>query len=149
MYRLIYTELSKIVGRQSPLKIELLAYALCKVPSNTLQYLNMADIKDIIRSCPDTQIHDSFQDYAIRSLSTDCPICSESFPRSRMETMFLCDHMCCVTCAKDYYRLTIKQIRDSGALKKLTCFQEELEISEETKLNFFQYLGSKVSYNSM
>jgi hypothetical protein len=66
-----------------------------------------------------------------------------------METMFLCGHMCCVTCAKDYYRHTIKQIRDSGALKKLTCFQEEHEIAEDIKLNFFQYLGAKVSYNSV
>jgi hypothetical protein len=148
MYRLIYTELSKVVGRQSALKIEFLAYAICKVSPDSLQHLNMVDIKDILRSTGDTQIREDFQENAIKTLSMECPICMESFPRSRMEIMFLCNHTCCLNCAKDYYRRTIKEIRDSAALKKLTCFQEEHEISEEIRLNFFQYIGSKVSFNS-
>ncbi|CAF1251018.1 unnamed protein product [Rotaria sordida] len=145
MYRLIYSELSTVIGRQSVLKIELLAYALCKVSSNSLEHLSMADIKDILRSSSDTEIHENFQDNAIKSLSMECPICTESYPRSRMETMFLCGHMCCLTCARDYYRSTIQQIRDPQALKKLTCYDEELEIADDVKLNFFQYLGSKLN----
>ncbi|CAF3657312.1 unnamed protein product [Rotaria sordida] len=145
MYRLIYSELSNVIGRQSVLKIELLAYALCKVSSNSLEHLSMADIKDILRSSSDTEIHENFQDNAIKSLSMECPICTESYPRSRMETMFLCGHMCCLTCARDYYRSTIQQIRDPQALKKLTCYDEELEIADDVKLNFFQYLGSKLN----
>jgi hypothetical protein len=148
MYRLIYSELLSIVGPQSMLKIEILAYALCEVSSESLGYLNMADIRDILRSCKDTEIDENFRDNVIKSLSADCPICGDSYPRSHMEKMFLCDHTCCLNCVKRYYRGTVKEIRDLKSLKKLTCFMEEHEISDEVKLNFFQWLETKVSYNS-
>ena len=145
MHRLIYSELSRIVRELSSLKIELLAYALCKVSLESLEYLNVVDIRDIINSTSNTQIREDFQDNTIKSLSLECPICGGSYPRSRMETMFLCNHMCCLTCVKEYYRNTIKEIRDSRALQKLTCFDGGHEISDDVKLNFFQYLGAKVS----
>jgi len=62
--------------------------------------------------------------------------------------MFLCDHTCCLDCIKIYYRSTVKEIGDPKALKRLTCFIEQHDILDEVKLNFFQYLGAKVSYNS-
>jgi len=145
---MIYSELSRIVGRQSMLKIEILAYALCEVPSENLEYLNMSDIRDILRSCKDTEIREDFRDYVVKSLSMECPICTSSFPRSHMEKMFLCDHTCCLDCIKIYYRSTVKEIGDPKALKRLTCFIEQHDILDEVKLNFFQYLGAKVSYNS-
>ncbi|CAF3626101.1 unnamed protein product [Rotaria sp. Silwood1] len=144
MYRLIYSELSHIIGQQFGLKIELFSYALCKVSVASLEHISIADIKDIC-SIKDTAIHENFQDNAIKFLSMECPVCCDSFPRSRMETMYLCNHMCCLTCAQDYYRNAIQEIRDPQALKKLTCFQEEIEISDDVKLNFFQYLGSKLN----
>jgi hypothetical protein len=146
MYRLIYTELSRIVQGLSAVKIELLAYALCEVPFDSLEHLNVVDIRDILNSCSNTQIREDFQENAVKLLSLECPICGGSYPRSRMETMFLCGHMCCLTCIKEYYRNTIKEIRDSRALNKLTCFEEAHEISEDVKLNFFQHLGTQVKY---
>jgi hypothetical protein len=61
-----------------------------------------------------------------------------------MQEMFLCTHTCCLDCAKDYYRGVIKEIKDPESLKKLTCFQELHEISDDVKMNFFNFLGTKV-----
>lgn len=148
MYRLIYSELSRIVGPQSYIKIEILANALCEVPRDSLEHLTMSDIRDILRSCKDTEIREDFRDNVVRSLSMECLACSGSYPRSHMERMFLCDHTCCLDCIKIYYRTTIAEIRDPESLKKLTCCMEPHEISDDVKLNFFQYLGTKVNYNS-
>jgi len=148
MYRLIYSELSRIVGPQSYIKIEILADALCEVPPDSLEHLTMSDIRDILRSCKDTEIHEDFRQDVIKCLSQECQICFGSFPRSHMERMFLCDHTYCLDCTKMYYRSTVKEIRDPKSLRKLTCVMEEHEILEEVKLNFFQYLGTKVSYHS-
>ena len=141
---MIYSELSHAVSKQSELQIELFADVLWKVPLDSLEYLNLKDIQDILRSCSQTELY-YFQENAAKLLSTECPICGNSFPCSRMETMFLCHHICCLDCAKNYYRGTIPQIRDSQTLKKLTCFENAVELTDETKLNFFQYLESKVS----
>ncbi|CAF4342928.1 unnamed protein product, partial [Rotaria sordida] len=65
--------------------------------------------------------------------------------RSQMETMFLCDHKCCLGCLKDYYRNNINKIQDSKSLNKLTCFSEEHEITGDTKMNFFTYLEAKLT----
>ncbi len=146
MFRLVFSELSKIIGQQSELKIEILANVLCEVPADSIQHLNMVDIRDIVLSCADTRIHDNFRDHAIKFLATDCPICGEYFPRSRMEEMFLCRHTCCLDCVKRYYRGVIKEIKDVQSLKKLTCFEETLDISDDVKMNFFNFLGTKVIY---
>jgi hypothetical protein len=148
MHRLIFSELSKIVGPQSTFKIEALANALCEVSPSNLKYLKVADIRDILRSCSDTRIPDNFGDNLMRSLSMECPICSGSYPRSFMEEMYLCSHTCCLDCVKQYYRNAIKGIKDPKSLNRLTCFQEEHEITDEIKLNFFQHIGTKVSYFS-
>ena len=144
MFRLLYSELSNVVGPQSVVKIELFAYALCDASPDTLKFLYMIDVKDILRTTSDTQINENFRENALKSLSIECPVCCESFPRGRMETMYLCDHVCCLDCIKRYYRGAIKEIGDPQSLSKLTCFLEPVPISDNVKLNFFQYLGSKV-----
>ncbi|CAF1348064.1 unnamed protein product [Rotaria magnacalcarata] len=145
IFRLIYSELSNVVGPQSDVKIELFAYALCDASPDTLKYLYMIDVKDILRTTSDTQINENFRENAFNSLSIQCPLCLESFPRGRMETMYLCDHVCCLDCIKQYYRGAIKEIGEPQSLSKLTCFQELVPISDDVKLNFFQYIGSKFS----
>ncbi|CAF3815432.1 unnamed protein product, partial [Adineta steineri] len=145
MFRLIYSELSYIIRNLSTLKVELLAYALCKVSSETLQHLTMVDIRDIIKSCDNTHIREDFQDNAIKSLSLECIVCGDTFPRSRMESMFLCDHICCLTCTKQYYRITIKEITDRQALNRLTCVLEAHPLAEDNTKFFFQFLGTKLN----
>ncbi|UJR09583.1 hypothetical protein I4U23_013818 [Adineta vaga] len=144
MFRLIYNELCRISRNLSPVKIELIAYALYKVSLESLEHLNIIDIRDIIKSCDDREIRDDFQDSVMKLLSLECPICSGLYPRSQMETMFLCDHQCCLSCIKQYYRDTIKAIRNPESLNKLTCFQEHI-LDDDVRLNFFQYLGTKLN----
>jgi hypothetical protein len=144
MYRLIFSELSKVIGPQSELKMEILANGLCEAPADSIQRLNMVDIRDIVLSCGDRAIPDNFRDTVMKFLSTECPICTEFYPRSRMEEMFLCRCTCCLDCVKDYYRGVIKEIKDPESLKRLTCFQELHEISDDVKMNFFNFLGTKV-----
>ena len=67
------------------------------------------------------------------------------FPRNRMETMFLCDHVFCLDCVNEYYRNTIRQIKDFRKLKKITRFDKAVEPTDEIKLNIFSCLESKVS----
>ena len=144
MYRLIFSELSRIIGPQSVLKIEVLANAICQAPVDSIEQLGMADVRDIILSCDDTRIADDFLENTMKFLASECPTCMSSYPRSRMETMFLCTHQCCTDCVKMYYRTAIAQIQDSASLNKLTCFIEAHQIDEDVKLNFFNYLGTKV-----
>lgn len=75
----------------------------------------------------------------------DCVICGGSYPRRCMEKMFLCDHTCCIECIKGYYRVTVAEIRDPSSLQRLTCCMEPVPILEDVKLEFFQYLGTKVN----
>ncbi|CAF1129583.1 unnamed protein product [Adineta ricciae] len=145
LFRLIYSELSRIVHNLFPVQIEMLASALCRVPLVSLQHLNITDIRDIIKSCDNGNIPNDFEDDAVKLLSLECPICLDSFPRSNMEVMFLCNHICCSGCIKDYYRATITTIESADCLKRLACFQEQHEIPEEVKLNFFQYLETKLN----
>ncbi|CAF0776980.1 unnamed protein product [Rotaria sordida] len=145
MHRLLYSELSNIIGRQVPVKIETLASILCELSMEAIENLDIAAIKNILHSRNDLGFSDNFRTNAINSLSISCPICFTSFPRSQMETMFLCDHKCCLGCLKDYYRNNINQIQDSKSLNKLTCFSEEHEITGDTKMNFFIYLEAKLT----
>jgi hypothetical protein len=82
------------------------------------------------------------------SLVVECLICACEYSRSRMETMFLCDHTCCLDCIKVYYEIAIKEITNAESLKRLTCFVEAHELSDDLEWGFFQYLETKVSYNS-
>lgn len=145
MFRLLYTELSRIIRDLSALKIELLAYALCETPLESFEHLSIIDIRDIVNSCGNREIRDDFQEKARQLLAIECPMCFGSYPRSRMESMFLCNHSCCVDCAKNYYRGAVKDIGDSTSLNKLTCFCEHLPITDDVRWNFFQFLGAKVS----
>src|ERR1700722_9388226 len=110
MYRLIFSELSCTVGLQSSVKIELFTSALCGVPLDSLQYLDMADIKDILRSCRDDRIDVTFGAEASKALAMECPLCYGTYPRSKMEAFFLCDDTCCTNCAKEYYKIAINNM---------------------------------------
>lgn len=144
--RLLYSELSHIIRRQSPVKIELLAFVLCDIPLEALEHADISDIKNILCSCEDTQIDESFQAKARYSLSQECALCGESFPRSRIEAMYLCPHACCTNCIKEYYRTAIPNIRNAEALSTLTCFERhDLPADNDERMGFFQFLGSKVS----
>ncbi|CAF2399361.1 unnamed protein product [Rotaria sp. Silwood2] len=145
MYRLLYCELSSIIGRQVPVKIETFASILYELSMEAIENLDIAAIKNTLRSSNDSQFSDNFRANAINSLSMACPICLISFPRSQMETMFLCDHICCLECLKIYYRNTINTIQDSKSLNKLTCFLEQHQITIDTKMNFFIYLEAKLT----
>lgn len=87
-------------------------------------------------------------DTATQSLVVECPVCVCEYPRSRMETMFLCGHTFCIDCTKGYYRAAIKEIKNAESLKRLPCLVQHLELSDDIKWDFFQYLEIKVSYNS-
>src|ERR1700722_15963806 len=139
MFRLLYSELSSIVGRQLAVKIETLAAMLCELPLENLENLDIIAIKSILNSSNDLQFNDNFQTHAMNSLSIACPICMTYFPRNQMETMFLCDHICCLGCIKKYYRANISQIHDNQSLNRLTCFMEPHEITIETKMNFLTW----------
>jgi hypothetical protein len=65
-----------------------------------------------------------------------------------MERMFLCRHALCIGCTKRFYRASIKEITNAESLKRLTCFVDNHELSDDIKWDFFQYLETKVSYNS-
>ena len=142
MCRLLYSELFHRIGPQSTVKIETLASILCESSAETIENLDLATIKNIL--CSSSDFHDGFGSHAMSFLSMTCPICTGSYPRTQMETMFLCDHKCCLGCVKQYYRSTIHEITDSNSLNRLTCFQEAHEITAETKLDFFIHLDSKV-----
>ena len=145
MHRLLNSELSHIIRPQSPVKIELLAYVLCEIQVDTLERVDIADIKNILCSCEDSQIDESFHARALDALSTECEVCGNSYPRCQMESMFLCNHSCCINCVKDYYRVAIQNARSPEALNALTCYEKhDLPVDIDTRMNFFQYLGSKV-----
>jgi hypothetical protein len=126
------------------LKLQILANCLSDAPAESIEHLTMADLRDIVLSCADNRISDYFQGNVTKMLSADCPICYNSYPSSRMETMLLCSDKFCIDCVKKHYRDTIKIIRDPESLKKLTCCANEHEISEDVKLDFFNMLGTKV-----
>lgn len=142
MHRLLYSELSCVIDRQLPVKIETLASILCELPLESIENLDIASIKDILR----LQFDDTFRERVKNILSLVCPICAVYFPRSQMETMYLCDHMCCLDCIKTYYRNNINKIGDCQSLNRLTCFHVAHPITEEGKMDFFIYLGAKVCY---
>ena len=138
MYRLLFSELSQRIDRQLDIKIEMIARILCELPMDNL------DVPTIRALCT-LPLDGYFVENAKQLFSNVCPICSDTFPRSQMETMFLCGHMCCLDCLKGYYRSIIPAIQDRRSLNQLTCFQEAHEITAENKLYFFQSLESKVS----
>ncbi|CAF0734969.1 unnamed protein product [Adineta steineri] len=143
IYRLLYSELSHTIGPQISVKIEMFASILCQSSlSESIENLDMASIKNIL--CSSNDLHDGFETHAMNALSMMCPICTNSFPQTQMETMFLCNHKCCLECAKSHYKITINEITDFQSLNKLTCFQEAHEIINETKDNFFAYLDLKL-----
>lgn len=145
---MIFSELSLIIGPQSSLKIEILANVLCALPYDNFEHLNMIDLRDIVLSCDDRAIPENFEERVKKALSKDCAICGSSYPNSYMQEMFLCSHLCCLDCVKQYYRSVVSQISDVKSLNRLTCFQESHPITEDVRLNFFNYLGTKVNEQS-
>lgn len=149
MYRLIFNELSSIIGPQSILKIEILSDVLCTIPLDNLEQLNISDIRDIIRSCDDRYIFENFDELVTKRLSRECQICTGEYPNSYMQEMFLCNDACCLDCVKNYYRGVIADITDVKSLNRLTCIINPVEITEEVKLNFFNWLGTKVKKENL
>ena len=147
MYRLLYSELSHIIGRQGDVKIEIFASMLCEASLDNIENLDIITIKNILGSSDASYIDNNFQTHAMNSLASECPICLGSFPRSKMESMLLCNHMCCLPCLKDYYRNNIDKIQDIHSINILTCFMEPHAITNETHHNFFTYLEAKVCSN--
>lgn len=145
---MLFSELSRIVDFKSSLKIEILSYVLCEVDADSLEYITMSDIRDILRSCKDTEIPENYRDNVFKYLSVECPMCGGTFPRSHIEKMFLCEHICCLDCTKIYYRMVVKEIRDADSLKRLTCCSEAHDIPDDVKMHFFPYLGTKVHFHS-
>lgn len=141
----MFSEFSWNTTLQSDLKINLLSYQLASMSQETLANVDMSDIKDIIRSCPDNAIDDSFPERIQNHFGQECPICGSILPRSRIETFFLCGETCCLDCAKNYYRSAIKDIRDAESLSVLTCYNRHpCPTDAEVRQNFFNHLESRV-----
>ena len=142
MYRLLFSELSRIFVPQSPVKIECVARALCTVPMDMLEYLHISDLKNILLSDGD-----NYETIVSKFLAVECPICSDSFPLSRIENMFLCEHVCCVDCIKRHYRVAIDAIQDPRSLATLTCYENHpLPEDLDERMNFFSCLQIKVRW---
>ncbi|CAF3343835.1 unnamed protein product [Rotaria socialis] len=142
IHRLLISEISNVMGPQAPVKIEMISSVLCELSLDAIGSLNIAAVKNLVTLNKEIQ-SDSFRKDAINALSTTCPICLTTVPRNQMETMFLCDHMCCLECLKIYYQNTIREIEDHKSLNRLTCFSEAHELTNDTKMNFFTYLEAK------
>jgi len=144
VHRLMFSEFSWNTTLQSELKISLLSYQLVSISQETLANVDMSDIKDILRSCSDNAIDDSFPERIKSHFEQECPICGSILPRSRIETFFLCGDTCCLVCAKNYYRTAIKDIRDEESLSVLTCYnRHSCPTDPEIRQNFFNHLESQ------
>jgi len=128
------------MGPQLSLTIELFARMICDSSFDTIENLDIATVKNILSSSQS----DNFSNNAKNLLSMQCPICLGSFPRNQMESMFLCDHQCCLDCLKNYYRTNINSIQDNRSLSILTCFSTRHEITADRFMNFFTYIEAKV-----
>ena len=104
---------------------------------------SVSDLKSILCS-NDFQVLDNYRKNVTDLLAMQCPICYASFPRTQMEPMFLCDHMCCAECTKNFYRTTIDEIQDTQSLNRLTCFHTPHEITDDQHMFFFIWLEAKV-----
>ena len=109
----------------------------------TLDQLENLDV-DTLRTWYEHEFNDNFATHAAQSLSLTCPMCLNNFPRNQIESMFLCEHICCTDCLQDYYRHTIPTLEGRDSLKALTCFQERHDIPEEVSMNFLPHLEVKV-----
>lgn len=144
----MYSELTRRIGQQLSVKIEILASVLCE-PSiaDAIQNLDISTIKSVIlSSTSNTHVTDNFRVFALNTLSIQCVACLSHFPRSQMESMLLCSHLCCLECTKDYYRVAINEIQDQKSLSRLTCIQEEHEIKDDQSMTFFILLEAKVFF---
>ena len=121
-------------------KVEAIARVLSEATVDELENLDV----DTLRTGYEHELNDNFIIDLKQSLSLTCHVCFNNFPRNQMESMFLCDHICCTGCLQDYYRHTIPTIDGRDSLKALTCFQERHDIPEEVSMNFFLHLGVKV-----
>jgi hypothetical protein len=127
------------VDQKFSVTIELFARVICDSPSESIENLDIITIKNIL-----SLSFDNFDQKAKNFLSIQCPMCFTFFPRNQMETMFLCDHQCCLECLKGYYRANINNIQDTKSLSILTCFSTRHDITAENDMNFFTYIEAKV-----
>ena len=135
----MFSEFSWNVAMQMEVKITLLSYALASISEETMANLDVSDIQEVLRSCA----HDKgrLDNY----LKRECPVCGGTFPRSRIEQMYLCDHYMCLECAQTYYRVAIKDVRDAESLNVLTCYERHpIPTVPEERINFFNHLQERV-----
>jgi hypothetical protein len=139
MCRLLSSELTPKIGQMPSYKIEQFVRVICDSSSESIENLDITAVRNLF-SANVTNF-----DVNIRnSLSIQCQICQDYFPRNKMETMFLCDHQFCLTCVMRYYRSNIDNVRDSKSLRILTCCVEAHEIPAESDTTFFSYIEAKV-----
>ena len=144
MCRLLYSELLPRFGSGMTIKIDMFVRTVCDFPFDRIENLDLTTVKTYLDSTGGSQISDTFIENAGRLLAIQCPMCLNSFPHNQIETMYLCNHQCCLGCLKDYYRIAINGIKDSSSLNTLTCFHDQHKITEDVYMNFFQYLERKV-----
>jgi len=125
------------VGTTIVFNIDIFTRMLCEKSSETIKNIDIGSLRTFLTASNATAMVDTFL--------VDCPLCYETYPRSRLETPFLCQHSCCSDCMKDYYRTAINNVQDASSIGALTCYQERHPITDdETHHLFFNWLQKQV-----
>lgn len=140
MFRLISGELSNFERDLIGPQIEVLSRRLCELPVDEIDNFDLSSLKSLCSM----RLDGNFYEQTTNILSVSCPICGGNFPRAQMETMFFCNHSCCRDCTKNYYRAILPNIGNVTALGRLTCFQEEHQLTDDQSSIFFAWITSKV-----
>jgi len=131
------SELPPIVGTTIVFNIDIFTRMLCEKSSETIKNIDIGSLRTFLTASNATAMVDTFL--------VDCPLCYETYPRSRLESLFLCQHSCCSDCMKDYYRTAINNVQVASSIGALTCYQERHPITnDETHHLFFNWLQTQV-----
>lgn len=118
---------------------------MSKLDLDALERVTVADLKDVM-NYEDT-LEDSIETRIRAALGISCLICGDIFPRSCIETFYLCDHQCCTDCLRGYYQGVFAEITDANSLSKLTCYEaHDLPNDPDIRLNFFPHLENLVYF---
>jgi len=130
------SELPPIVGTTIVFNIDIFARMLCDKSSGEIKNIDITSVQAFLTASNATAMIDTFL--------VDCEVCYETYPRSRLESLFLCQHICCSDCMKEYYRTAINNVQDASSIGALTCYQERHPITEDTHHLFFTWLQTQV-----
>ena len=145
MFRMLFSELSNTVQQRSEVKIETVAAVIAGLDISNVQKIRILDLKDIMSFSVSLVSDCSLGERYRKALSVDCPLCSDSYPRSQIDTFLLCNHAICLDCMRGYYQAQINQITNFESLNILTCYEKHaLPDDREDQMNFFQMLEIKV-----